>query len=255
MDRRRFIAMVGATSVGSAMGASNFRPPYSPSSRKVRAIAFDAFVIFDPRPIAKRVEEVFPGRGPQLTVQWRSRQFEYTWLRTSGAQYKDFWHVTDDALTQVTESMGVELDSNEREYLMSAYLELPIWPEVPAVLEKVRHRRIRMAFLSNFTAEMMRTNLRRAGLSEYFEDLLTTDRVKSFKPSPRAYQMGLDHFGLARNEVLFAAFAGWDAVGAKWFGYPTAWVNRAKMPPERLDLTPDFTLADMDELSEVIPFK
>jgi 2-haloacid dehalogenase len=33
--------------------------------------------------------------------------------------------------------------------------------------------------------------------------------------------MEIDAFTLKREEILFAAFAGWDAAGAKWFGYPT----------------------------------
>jgi len=36
-----------------------------------------------------------------------------------------------------------------------------------------------------------------------------------------------------------AAFAGWDAAGAKWFGYPTFWVNRLGAPVEELGVTPD----------------
>ncbi|MEO8624990.1 MAG: hypothetical protein ABI625_28155 [bacterium] len=38
--------------------------------------------------------------------------------------------------------------------------------------------------------------------------------------------MGIDAFGLERRDILFAAFAGWDAGGAQWFGCPTVWVNR-----------------------------
>ena len=69
----------------------------------------------------------------------------------------------------------------------------------------------------------------------FLEDHLTTDRVRVFKPDPHAYQMGLDAFGLKKEEIAFAAFAGWDVAGAKWFGYPTFWVNRANAPAEELN--------------------
>ena len=49
---------------------------------KIKAIAFDAFPIFDPRPVFALAEELFPGRGTELGNEWRTRQFEYTWLRT-----------------------------------------------------------------------------------------------------------------------------------------------------------------------------
>jgi 2-haloacid dehalogenase len=47
-----------------------------------KAIAFDALTIRAPRPIAARAEELYPRKGALLADIWRTRQFEYTWLRT-----------------------------------------------------------------------------------------------------------------------------------------------------------------------------
>jgi len=44
---------------------------------------------------------------------------------------------------------------------------------------------------------------------------------------------------LPRQEILFVAFAGCDAAGAKLFGYPTFWANRQNLPAEKLDAVPD----------------
>jgi 2-haloacid dehalogenase len=84
-----------------------------------------------------------------------------------------------------------------------------------------------------------------------FEFALSTDKVHTYKPDPRAYQMGIDAFGLQRHEILFAAFGGWDAAGAKWFGYPTFWVNRLHLPVEELDVAPD---AIGDSLTDLAHF-
>ena len=64
----------------------------------IKAIAFDAFVIFDPRPLVGLAEQLFPGKGEDLGDQWRTRQFEYTWLRVTSKRYVDFWQVTEEAL-------------------------------------------------------------------------------------------------------------------------------------------------------------
>jgi 2-haloacid dehalogenase len=71
--------------------------------------------------------------------------------------------------------------------------------------------------------------------------------VKAFKPDPRAYQMGVNAFKLKREEIVFAAFAGWDAAGAKSFGYPTFWLNRQNAWGEQLGFPPDGTgnIADL----------
>ena len=96
-----------------------------------------------------------------------------------------------------------------------------------------------MAFLANPTERMLEAPIRNAGLDGVLEAPLSVDRVRAYKPDPRAYQMGVDAFKLKKEEIVFAAFGGWDAAGAKWFGYPTFWVNRGNVPGEELGVVPD----------------
>lgn len=219
---------------------------------RIQAVAFDGFPIIDPRPVAARAEALFPGKGDALMAAWRARQFEYTWLRTLAGRYADFWQVTDEALRFAARSSKLELDGARREQLMGSYLELGVWPDVPPVLEALRTAGVRLAFLSNFTARMLDAPLARAGLAKHFEPHLTTDRVKAFKPDPRAYQMALDAFRLPREAIAFVASAGWDAAGARWFGYPTVWVNRQGLPAEELGVAADVTAAGLPPLLDVV---
>jgi FMN phosphatase YigB (HAD superfamily) len=53
-----------------------------------------------------------------------------------------------------------------------------------------------------------------------FERVLSTDEARTFKPDPRAYQLGVDALKVKREEILFVAFAGWDAAGANCSGIP-----------------------------------
>lgn len=249
MKRRQVVKMlagtVGATAVGALQTAGS--QPLANDAR-IRAIAFDGFVIFDPRPVAKRVEEEFPGKGAEFTNLWQTRQFEYTWLRTLGNQYLDFWQVTEGALNYTANRMKLPLTNRQRDLLMATYRTLPPWPDVPETLAELRRRGIRVAFLSNFTAAMLDANLTAAKLNGHFEAHLTTDRVRAYKPSPRAYQMGPDAFGVKVHEIAFAAFGAWDAAGAKWFGYPTVWVNRTNAPLEDLGAHPDAITSDLSGL-------
>jgi 2-haloacid dehalogenase len=206
---------------------------------RVQAIAFDAFPVFDPRPVFAQAEQLFPGRGGELSNEWRTRQFEYTWLRVAAGHYADFWHITQDALEFAATKLSLELSPEKRNKLMSAYLELKPWPDVPAALASLKQSGFRLAFLSNFTRAMLDANIESAGLAGRFEQIISTDQAKTYKPDPRAYQLGVDSLKLRREEILFVAFAGWDAAGAKLFGFPTFWVNRQKLPTERLDATPD----------------
>ena len=52
--------------------------------------------------------------------------------------------------------------------------------------------------------------------------------------------------------MVFVAFGGWDAAGAKAFGYPTYWVNRFDLPPEELGMSVDVTSHDLSALPNFI---
>jgi 2-haloacid dehalogenase len=254
-DRRAFLAAAGALATGLTTQASTGERSSDRGNgpvKKVRAIAFDAFPIIDPTPVAKRVQSMFPSKGDALLSAWRTRQFEYAWLRTLGGTYTDFWQTTRDALVFAAASVGLALSDTGCDELMQTYRELKAWSDVRAGLEMLRQAGIRVAFLSNFTAGMLDAAVENSGLQGFFEAHLTTDRVRAFKPDPRAYSMGIKAFGLSRQEIVFCAAAGWDAAGAKWFGYRTFWLNRSNQPAEELGVKADAVGAGMQELLKFV---
>lgn len=239
-NRRDFIRLAASgLALTIVPSISHLLATESSSRSQIKAIAFDAFPIFDPRSVSTLAEQLFPGRGAELSNEWRVRQFEYTWLRVAAQRYADFWQVTNDALTFAVSKLNLELSQEKRNKLMNAYLELKLWPDVLPAFSSLKKSGFRLAFLSNFTLRMLESNIQNAGLAGMFEQVLSTDQVKTYKPTPRAYQLGMDSLKLRREEILFVAFAGWDAAGAKLFGYPTFWLNRQKLPMEKLDGTPD----------------
>ena len=206
---------------------------------RYKAMAFDAFPIFDPRPIGILAETLFPGKGVELINLWRIRQFEYTWLRTVANAYVDFMRVTEDGLVYATKSLQLELLDGHREQLLNAYLSLKAWPDVGPALQKLRSAGVRLAFLSNFTPAMLHGSIKAAALDGLFEHVLSTDQARTYKPAAKAYQLGVSALGLPMEQILFVAFGGWDVAGAKMFGYPTFWVNRLGQPAEELGARPD----------------
>ncbi|MBV8101746.1 MAG: haloacid dehalogenase type II [Verrucomicrobia bacterium] len=236
LNRRQFLNLAASGVATSLLVNGSTRADTPPTSR---AIAFDAFTIFDARPITALAEEFFPGRGTELTSLWRTRQFEYTWLRTLYGRYADFWQVTQDSLEFAAKMLKVELTGEKRERLMNGYLELKAFPDVSRALQVLKDAGLRLAFLANLTPQMLDAATKSSKLEGIFEYNLSTDAVKVYKPDARAYQMAIDAFKLPREEIVFAAFGGWDAAGAKNFGYPTFWVNRLNLPVEQLDVVPD----------------
>jgi len=237
MKRRTFVAL---TSTGTLFSSAAIKPIANLAFQgdrpsEIKAIAFDAFPIFDPRAAFKVVAQQFPDHGEALRKAWFAKIFAYTWLLTSANRYQGFGHVMDEALRFAASALDLELTEPKRNAILQAFTALPVWPDVKPALAKLRSNGIRLAFLSNMSESMQRANARHNGIEDHFEAFISTDRAKAFKPSPKAYQLGLETLGLKKSEIAFAAFAGWDATGAGWFGYPTVWVNRLGFPTETLE--------------------
>lgn len=235
MRRRDFIKTIGLGGAFVGASASPLSQLASAATKKaeIKAIVFDAFPVFDPRPIFGLIKSIVP-EHKDFGKSWFGKIFAYTWLRTSGAHYSDFYSVIEQALDYTAQQYGVTFTSKQKTDLMGVWMTLKPWSDIPETLEMLEQKNIRLAFLSNFTEKMLRTNARNGGLEKKF-DYLSTDRVNAFKPAPKAYQMGIEHFGLRKEEIAFCAFAAWDAAGASWFGYPTVWINRLGQRAEHLN--------------------
>jgi 2-haloacid dehalogenase len=251
VDRRSFIITSATGIAATTLAASPFNL-FLTQTNKVKAIAFDAFAIFDPRPVFALAESIFSDTGKALSKSWCTKQFEYSWLRTAANQYKDFWNITEDALIYAAKENGIVLSDQNKKELMEGYLKLSIWKDVLQALEKLKKSGIRLCFLSNMTENMLDSCIHHAELDNYFECAISTSNAKTYKPNPVAYQLGIDILKLKKEEILFTAFAGWDASGAKWFGYPTFWLNRLSAPNEELNETPDGLGESMNDLVNFI---
>jgi 2-haloacid dehalogenase len=246
MDRREFM-------VASGTLAATLSIPVAAAERKaigstVKAVLFDGFAIFDPRSVFKLALQFFPEKGNELVKEWRTRQFEYTWLRTLSGNYADFFKVTEEALIFASNLLGLNMSVLQQKQLMDAYYHLQTWPEVPAALARMKAAGLRLGILSNFTPEMLTVNAANNHIDGYFEHLISVDNVKKYKPDPATYALGMSIFNLPKQDILFVPFAGWDAAGAKAFGYQTYWVNGMQQPVEKLGNESDGTGKTLNDL-------
>ena len=218
----------------------------------IKAIAFDGFPILDPRSVSVACRQMYSENGDAFVGFFQTRLFEYQWLRALGARYKDFLSIVDDAHIFAAAQVGGEITDEKRARLRDAFLKLRAWPDVAEALHALKARGIKLAFLSNMTADMLNSGLANSRLEGILDHVLSTHGIKTFKPDPRAYQLGIDAFKLPKEQIMFAAFAGWDAAGAQWFGYPTLWINRLSAKLELLDAEKMSQVQDLHDLVRVI---
>lgn len=204
------------------------------SEAAVEAVIFDAYgTLFDTRSIVGTVEEAFPGRGDYLTQIWRLKQLEYSWLRSVADDYSDFDIVTRDALRYSLGTIGMEADEGVLKRLAHAYNQLALYDDVLPMLTALTGRRL--AIFSNGTPSMLEALLVNAGIRSRFEQIISVDAVRVFKPSPRTYQLACETLELPADKVLLVSSNGFDIYGGALCGLQTARVER--VTPEAVRTT------------------
>ncbi|SRR5258708_2395185 len=122
----------------------------------IRACVFDAYsTLFDYASAAAACRDALGDKYDRLTSLWREKQLQYTWLRAAQDKHADFWRVSGDALDFALETLAIP-DPALRERLMRLYLILDPFPEVPAMLRRLKEAGFKTAILSNGTPKMGR---------------------------------------------------------------------------------------------------
>lgn len=217
----------------------------------VRGIAFDMYgTVVDVAAVAEACEAVAPDPAA-FNIQWRAKQLEYTFLRSAMGRYQDFWRVSEQALDFAVERFGLTVSPDQRRRLMDAWLHPTPYPEVAAALPRLKAR-YPLAILSNGTPKMLRSGLERTGLLPHFRWVLSADRVKVYKPSPRVYQLAPKAMKLNKREILFVSSNAFDVLGAKSFGFRVCWINRVAAPLDPLGPKPDVVVKSFEELEAAV---
>lgn len=248
---RRSMLILTAAAAGAGVLADPARLSATPAL-PIKAVAFDGLAVLDPRPALALAKRLHPQAGDAFVNLFQARLFEYQWLRALGAHYKDFLSIVDDAHVFAAAQTGEQASEEARKLLRDAFLNLTAWPDAAKSLRRLKMRGFSLGFLSNMTAGMLTAGLANSGLTSVFDHVLSTDAIRSYKPDPKAYQLGVDGFGIPKEQIAFVAFAGWDAAGAAWFGYPTIWVDRLGGVPEQLDAEKIAVSKDLDGLDRWI---
>ena len=178
---------------------------------------------------------------------WRERQLRYSWLCSMMGQYDDFWELTTRALDATLKEYALASDDKVRARLLSLYSELSAYEEVPEVLTNLKVTGHKLAVLSNASPSMLAKAVEAAGISEWFDELLSVDVLKCYKPTPAVYQLVTERFECKPSEVTFFSSNNWDVSGAGAFGFRTIWVNRTGAAWDKLPGKPDRIVKSISE--------
>lgn len=205
----------------------------------VRAFLFDAYgTLFDVDSAIARLANRFasPAIASAVSLQWRQRQLEYSWMRTIMGEHVGFDQVTADALDHALAVHHIA-DPALRADLLAAYDRLDAYPEVASVLARLQAAGYATGVLSNGTKAMLETVVASAGLPQPLH-LISVEEVGRFKTASEVYDLGVVRMSavvgaaLTPHEIAFQSSNAWDAAAAARLGFRVHWINRAGAPRE-----------------------
>jgi len=218
----------------------------------IKACVFDAYgTLFDVHSAVGKYHERLGDVADQVSNIWRTKQLEYTWLRSLMKKHADFWQVTQDGLDYALDVFNIT-DNQLRNDLIDAYLHLKCYPEVPDTLAKLKDSGRQIAILSNGSPAMLEAVVKTSGLEDLVQTILSVEMVGVFKPDPAVYRLAVNRLGVEAAEIVFMSANAWDAVGATAFGLRVAWINRFAQRPERLPFQPDIEIKTLAELPGIL---
>lgn len=218
----------------------------------IRVCVFDAYgTLFDVHSAVGRHRARLGDCADAVSALWRTKQLEYTWLRSLMHRYADFEQVTADALDHAFAAHAID-DAALREDLLAAYMTLDCYAEVPGVLRALKAVGLRTAILSNGSPAMLERAVDSAGLGDLLDAVLSVHPLSLYKPHPDVYRIATRELGVEKQQVSFQSSNAWDVAGAASFGFRVVWVNRFGQVPERLPAGADRELADLRALPSLV---
>jgi 2-haloacid dehalogenase len=218
---------------------------------RAQAFVFDAYgTLFDVHAVIEALRTV-TADAEAVSLQWRAKQLEYSWLRSLMGRYVDFWTVTDEALRFALQRFRVMDTPEQHAAILEAYLHLTAYAEISHTLAALSPRPCMI--LSNGAPRMLQSVVESNGLAGAFTHVLSADAVKVYKPDPRVYALASEALGLAKEEIVFVSSNAFDVMGAKAYGFQVVWINRTGAQADALGLVPDRVLSHLDELPQAFP--
>jgi len=197
--------------------------PNHPSRPQV--VAFDVIeTLFSLEPMRPRLQSV--GLAPGSLERWFATVLRDAFALAATDAYAPFEKIASGTLQELIAEAGRAPQPGEVQDVMAGMKELSAHPDVKAAFVLLRDAGVRIAALSNGSAEQTRHLLGQAGLGELVEKVISTDEVQLFKPRREVYLHAARQMNVEPRRMALVAAHGWDTHGAKNAGLVAGWVER-----------------------------
>lgn len=190
-----------------------------------RLVLFDAVeTLFSLEAVRERLVEV--GAPPDALESWLARLLRDAMGLTAAGGYAPFREIAVGALAPELWRRDIAVTPPTVEHVLGGFEQLEVHHDVVPALDALAEHPIPASVLTNGTAETTEATLRRAGIRDRFEHVVTVHEVERWKPHPEPYRHAIERAGVPAESAAMVAVHGWDIAGARRAGLVTGWCNR-----------------------------
>jgi 2-haloacid dehalogenase len=148
---------------------------------------------------------------------------------------------------------SLELNGDPIAAVRKSVHDISCRPPYEETLEAIKlvQRRWKTAVLSNADNAYLIPNLEGLGLK--FDEVLSSEEARSYKPQPDSFREILRRLGTHAQGAVYVGDRQFEDVkGASQVGMTTIWINRSGSPLDFLLPVPDFQISDLLELPRLL---
>lgn len=218
---------------------------------KPQVLFFDVNeTLLDLTAMKSEIAAVLDGNENLLSL-WFTTMLQYSLVTSASGQYRPFGQIGAATLQMVAANNQITLSEEKaKETVLSALRKLPAHPEVKRSLERLKDANFTVAAFTNGSQEGVTQQFEYAGLTPYFDAILSVEGAKKFKPFQEAYRYASQKMNVSLNESMMIAAHGWDVAGAQWAGWRAAFIKRPGQQLYPLAPTPEIVATNLEQVTD-----
>ena len=184
-----------------------------------------------------------------VTATWFSMLLHTSTVCTLTDVKTDFASLAAAMLDAVAARRGVELPDVMRADILGSFASLAPHADIKPALTRLRSAGYRTVAFTNSSLKLVTAQIDNAGLTVYFDDIVSVEETGSFKPDPRVYEFVARRISRPLGELRLVATHDWDTHGALSAGMLAAYIDRSGAPYHPQYRQPDVYATTMDDVA------
>jgi 2-haloacid dehalogenase len=195
-------------------------------------IAAPSVMVFDVNETLIDIESMEPlfervFGDPQAMRDWFNQLVMYSMAATLSGHYVDYFSLGQGLLQMLASTHRLAITDDDVQSLKDGMLTLPAHPDVEDGLTTLRDNGFRLVTLTNSPPNPAGPSpLEHAGLAHFFEQTLSVEACRAFKPAPTVYRYVCEELAVNPADCMMVAAHVWDTIGAQSAGFSGALITR-----------------------------